>query len=73
MSTKNCLGCRHLAIDFGSHHYSEVTPGGPGSMSCAKRHFPEVDCGDHDKEVIAADLDMATTCSDYTPERWVKP
>lgn len=33
---KSCLICKHLYLDEGSPHYSEMTPGHPMAFECLK-------------------------------------
>lgn len=59
-----CLCCKHCYISFGEPHYSSWTPGNPGTLQCAKKHF-----GDHDIYALrfkAHDLMMkGQDCPDF--------
>lgn len=58
-----CLTCKHCEIDFGIHHYSDLTPGSPGEWICRKGKWDIDDesCGDG-KRLIERAFAIGETC-----------
>lgn len=74
MSTENikpktCLLCKHVSIDFGTHGYSDATPGSPGEWRCSKGRWCFDDTYGYTKgRTVAETFEEAETCLDYIEE-----
>ena len=61
---KTCAICKHCCIDVGARGWSDATPGGSGSVTCARGHQEiEIDEGRIDLRHLAA---VAQSCPDFT-------
>ena len=63
--SKLCIGCEHFTIDFGHPDWSELTPGDPPSITCAKQLI-DVDPYRLTTTDFRRVLETAETCPEYS-------
>jgi hypothetical protein len=65
---KVCILCKHIQMDFGSPHYSDLTPGSEWKFSCDKSMWEDMSGSDTSESEYRKKLIYADDCQFYEEE-----
>lgn len=69
--SRTCFECQNCVWTTAEHDYSELTPGSPFDLSCAKRHW-EFDPYNTTRAEFAESVKEAETCPDFVRDPALK-